>query len=148
MTRLLARDGLHGGCPAARAGVNRRWEPGAPASGAQEPGAQEPETQEPEARGSGAREPGAWERRATDLAPAGVDLALQLVTQPPHLVEDLPERGWVQGTDCPSRCVELCEQIAAQLGDANTRRRHDGRGCRRRCRHRWWRDGRWIGLGR
>jgi hypothetical protein len=64
-----------------------------------------------EIRGRGSR--GRGSGRATDLAPAGVDLALQLVTQPPHLVEDLPERGWVQGTDCPSRCVELCEQIAA-----------------------------------
>jgi hypothetical protein len=33
--------------------------------------------------------------------------------QPPHFVEDLPERGWVQGPDCPGRRFELCEQIAA-----------------------------------
>ena len=97
-------------------------------------------------RGHGGRGYGGW--GATNLVPAGVDLALQLVTQAPHLVEDLPERGRVQGADGPGRRVELCEQITAPLGDDDALRWHGGWGCRRRCRHRWWRDVGRIGLSR
>ena len=63
-------------------------------------------------------------RTAARLPTTRIDVALQLVAQPPDLIEHLAQCGRVHGADGPGCGVELCEHVAAPLRDRDARRRH------------------------